>query len=169
MGGLAPDSNDPMSEEMQHYLQMTWRQIQTTIPGTEFNFDYWRLNTPRRSTYPACRAVLSARAQAAELEDAMLEGIQRAYYLEAKNPSDTPVLIDIAKAIGCNVAQFTQDLTSPTINRLLQNEMHRARELGATGFPSLIHVADNSTHRLLDIHYGNHQYILEQIESLNVA
>ncbi|MGB5741033.1 MAG: DsbA family protein, partial [Sedimenticolaceae bacterium] len=55
LGGLAPDSDQPMPADMQMRLQQTWRRIQQRIPGTRFNFDFWRVCDPRRSTWPACR------------------------------------------------------------------------------------------------------------------
>jgi len=33
MGGLAPDSNEPMTDEMREYIQMNWRKIEHSIPG----------------------------------------------------------------------------------------------------------------------------------------
>ena len=46
VGGLAPDSAEPMPEAMQLALQNTWRTIQSRIPGTEFNYDFWRARLP---------------------------------------------------------------------------------------------------------------------------
>ena len=48
VGGLAPDSDAPMPAEMRLGLQQTWRRIQHTIPGSEFNFDFWSECSPRR-------------------------------------------------------------------------------------------------------------------------
>jgi len=67
LGGLAPDSNDPMPESMQLSLQQTWQRIAEVIPGTEFNFDFWTQNAPRRSTWPSCRAVIAARRQSQDV------------------------------------------------------------------------------------------------------
>ncbi|MBX2883422.1 MAG: DsbA family protein [Granulosicoccus sp.] len=169
MGGLAPDSDQPMPAEMQQHLQHIWRQIQRTIPGTEFNFDFWSNNIPRRSTYPACRAVLAARSQSVQLEQAMLLAIQEAYYLQAKNPSDYSTLTELAKQIGCDTDQFTQELTSRTIDQQLKSEIHFARELGAMGFPSLILETATGSRHPMNVAYGNPQHILEQIELLNVG
>ncbi len=82
LGGLAPDTNEPMPGELQVFLQQTWSRIHEQL-GTQFNFDFWTKCQPKRSTYPACRAVLVARQQG--LEKAMDEAIQQAYYLQAKN------------------------------------------------------------------------------------
>ena len=114
LGGLAPDSNEPMQQEMQTFLEQTWHKINAQL-GTEFNYDFWQNCQPRRSTYPACRAVLIAREQG--LEQAMLEGIQTAYYLEAKNPSDLDTLTAIATKIGLNNAEFVKLMHCEKLNQ----------------------------------------------------
>ena len=65
LGGLAPDSDEPMPKQMQSDISGYWRRIQQHIPGTKFNFDFWDKCEPRRSTYPSCRAVIAARKQEA--------------------------------------------------------------------------------------------------------
>ncbi|MCJ8272080.1 MAG: DsbA family protein, partial [Psychrosphaera sp.] len=57
VGGLAPDSDLPMPADMQTFLQGVWHKINAQL-GTQFNHDFWTHCQPRRSTYPACRAVL---------------------------------------------------------------------------------------------------------------
>ncbi len=71
---------------LQQKIQQTWRRIEQTVPNMKFNYDFWMINTPVRSTYPACRAVLAARQQGADFEDKMIGAIQTAYYQKAKNP-----------------------------------------------------------------------------------
>ena len=136
-GGLAPDSKQAMPESMQLSLQQTWQHIQQVIPGTKFNHQFWSLNAPRRSTYPACRAVLAAKTQNPDLEIPMMKAIQKAYYLDAKNPSDDTILIELATNIGCNTDRFTQALNSEATQQTLMSQIHFARMLGAQGFPSL--------------------------------
>ncbi|TEU21809.1 MAG: DsbA family protein, partial [Gammaproteobacteria bacterium] len=67
LGGLAPDNNEPMNNEMRKYIQKNWQKIEMTIPGTKFNYDFWEKCTPKRSTYPACRAVIAVREQNPQL------------------------------------------------------------------------------------------------------
>lgn len=137
VGGLAADSKVPMPADMRQYLQDTWRRIQQKIPGTEFNFDFWALNTPRRSTYPACRAVIAAR-QLADLEEQMTYGIQQAYYLRAKNPSDLDTLVDIAAATGMDAEAFSALMNSEEIHRSLATELSQVRSIGINSFPGLL-------------------------------
>ncbi|MFK5983922.1 MAG: hypothetical protein QM479_00650 [Pseudomonadota bacterium] len=63
LGGLAKDSDEPMTAETRTMVETAWHNIEKKIPAKKFNFDFWTLNTPRRSTYPACRAVIAARQQ----------------------------------------------------------------------------------------------------------
>ncbi|OBT13857.1 thioredoxin [Vibrio sp. UCD-FRSSP16_10] len=141
VGGLAPDSDIAMPGQMQAQIASYWNKI-TSLLGTEFNHDFWSMNTPRRSTYPSCRAMLAARRQGRELQ--MLTAVQHAYYLQAKNPSDMSVLVALADDIGLDVAKFCSDIESNEINEALISEISFARSIGGNSFPSLFVVGQDS-------------------------
>lgn len=162
LGGLAPDNDQLMPIAMQQTIEATWKQIQREVPGTDFNFDFWRLNQPRRSTYPACRAVLAARKQHPESADKMLLAIQQAYYLDARNPSDLDVLISLAEAIGLDVTSFSSYIVSETCQHDLLKEINFSRDLHVYSFPSLVLDRDGEQVSL-EIDYTNAQNILRQI------
>ncbi len=162
LGGLAPDSNEIMPDKMREYIQYNWQKIEKNIPGTIFNYDFWANCTPVRSTYPACRAVIAAKNQNDQLEISMINAIQEAYYLYAKNPSKDTTLINIAKAIGLNVTQFKKDLNSNTTQQQLDNNINLSKSLGAKGFPSIVLKRDSVT-KLIKIDYNNSDFILKQI------
>ena len=143
LGGLAPDSDQPMPDATQNMVQGHWRNIQSTV-GTEFNFDFWSKCEPRRDTYKACRAVIAASWQAAE--EAMIEAIQKAYYLRAMNPSNLETLGDLAGELDLNRDRFMQDLVSEQLEVEFQNELSLRRQLNVRNFPSLVLVyASGST------------------------
>jgi putative protein-disulfide isomerase len=127
-----------MPKEMQQYLQKTWKTIESTIPGTRFNHDFWTLCQPRRSTWPACRAVLAARHQGLEYDLAMTIAIQQGYYLQAKNPSDDSTLIGFAEELGLDTGSFSGRLNAEATRQQLEQEIILARRLGVQGFPSLL-------------------------------
>lgn len=135
LGGLAPDSDLPMPHEMQQFLQQTWHKIHQQL-GTVFNHDFWTCCYPRRSTYPSCRAAIIARQS--EQEAQMIYAIQQAYYLQAKNPSNIDVLIDIAVSLGIDKQHFVQQISSDELNQQLMAELTFARQLPIQGFPSLV-------------------------------
>lgn len=166
LGGLAPDSDEPMPLDMQTMLQGTWQRIQQTIPGTQFNFDFWTSNTPRRSTWPSCRAVIAVRRQNQALESSMIEAIQTAYYLQARNPSDHDVLADIAAELGCDRTIFLTDLNSEAVQQEFVNERAFAARIGAQGFPSLFLATPENLVHPIAINYSQSQSILDQVGAL---
>ena len=163
LGGLAADTTDTMPASMQKTIHQTWQKIQTEIPGTEFNFDFWTQCTPRRSTYAACRAVLAAKNQ--DHAQAMLFAIQQAYYLHALNPSDDDTLIELARELNLNTLQFEEDLNSNTTQQKLNDEFELRNALYVHSFPSLVFEINDKQHNI-HIDYNNPEIMLSKIHSL---
>lgn len=161
-GGLAPETQEPMDANMRSYLQQAWHKI-TDLTGVEFNHDFWVLNTPKRSTYPACKAVVVARQYGLELE--MYMAIQRLYYQQAGNPSEYENLYRLAEGLGLDRQQFIAQIHSGEIAKLLQQEIMLAEQLGAQGFPSLVLVRDNTAH-FIEHSYTDVEENLKKIRSL---
>ena len=164
LGGLAPDSDEPMTEETKGYVQKAWHTIQERIPGTDFNFDFWNKCAPRRSTYPACRAVIAARNTSADSELSYIRALQEAYYLRAMNPSDTATHIRLAGELGLDTKTFEQHLIDPKTHQTLLDEIAFARSIGGDSFPSLIVVDSQNQAHSLTIHYTDPQRILDDIQ-----
>ncbi|MCP4433633.1 MAG: DsbA family protein [Gammaproteobacteria bacterium] len=148
LGGLAPDSDELMPEAMQEMLQQTWQHIEQVIPGKHFNFDFWNRCKPRRSTYPACRAVIAAREQGDVYDSLMTRQIQQAYYQQARNPSDKTTLIELATEIGMDADLFTEQLTAKVTHQKLLREISTVRSMGINGFPSVIVEDENGLRRI---------------------
>jgi putative protein-disulfide isomerase len=138
LGGLAIDTDEPMPDDMREFIQTNWYRIEKQVPGTTFNHDFWQHCQPRRSTYPACRAVIAARQQGAEFDLEMIWAIQQAYYLQARNPSDSSTLIELAAEIGLNQEKFSEDLQSKETDEVLRQEIKQSRQMGLNTFPSLL-------------------------------
>jgi len=163
LGGLAPDSEVPMPAAMRSMLQQTWQRIEQMIPGTEFNFEFWQKCSPRRSTYPANRAVIAAREQGDEFDSRMTARIQRAYYLEAKNPSDESTLIELATDIGLDADLFAASLIAESTQHKLITEIQATREMGIDSFPSMVvQKADGLRH--IGLNYTQPEVMIREIE-----
>ena len=162
MGGLAPDSDQPMPYELRDKLMATWRYIQQNIPGTEFNYDFWTEQSPRRSTYPACRAVMAAKMLNAHREQPMILAIQQAYYLSAKNPSDEDTLVDCAESIGLDRNQFTDTLRSSECDAAFAKDREQSRLLGISSFPSLV-ITRKDARFSIPVNYTRYSLTMEQI------
>ncbi len=164
LGGLAPDTDNPMPEEMQTYVQDNWHRIQQAVPGTRFNFDFWSRCQPRRATYPACRAVIAARQQDPAAEEPMILAIQKAYYLQARNPSENATLVELAIETGLNSAVFARSLQTPELHEVLLREIADCRRLRVNSFPTLLLQTGQSCLRLT-LDYHSEESVLQQIGS----
>lgn len=143
MGGLAPDSNQPMEESLKQTIASYWRHIEQQTQ-VSFNHDFWKLNTPYRSTYPACRAVISAERLKEKSAQAMVKAIQAAYYQEAKNPSLEETLIACAGSIDLDEERFADVLRSEETEQDLQQHLGTTHLLQVSGFPALIYADDQN-------------------------
>ncbi|PKH05912.1 DsbA family protein [Moritella sp. Urea-trap-13] len=162
LGGLAPDTDEPMPEMMQAQIASHWKKIENFL-GSKFNYEFWTDNTPRRATYPACRAIVAARAQ--DAEQAMLDAIQVAYYTQAKNPSDNSVLVALAKNIGLDIPQFETDLLALKTHQALLTEIRFARSIGGSSFPSLFVVREGKQVEI-PVDYKDAEVTIELIRSV---
>ncbi len=166
LGGLAPDTDQPMPAEMQTKLKGIWQKIQQTVPGTQFNYEFWETCVPRRSTYVACRAVIAARKQDPRNEEAMILAIQQAYYLEAKNPADLNTLIDLANKIGLDSECFIADIKSQAVNQVLMEEIEFSQRLKVNGFPTLL-LENNGAFTNIPHDYQDAKLVLDQVKQLS--
>jgi len=165
LGGLAKDSEQVMPAQLQQTLQSTWQRIQQRIPGTKFNFDFWSNCVPRRSTYPACRAVIAARQQGELFDILMTEAIQNAYYLQARNPSDIDTLVSVADELGLDTNLFSQAMDSSEVESILQQEIAESISLGMEGMPSLV-LVENTSRWYIPVDYTDVDAMLETINVL---
>ena len=163
LGGLAADTDLPMPLSMQEQIKSNWIRIEDTIPGVKFNFDFWNKRVPRRSTYPACRAVIAARKQGLENDVKMTAAIQHAYYKEARNPSDKSVLIELACELKLSTSKFEKDLISDETEEEFTEEMRLSRALYAESYPSLVLVIEEDSFNI-KVNYNDSHRMKEQIE-----
>jgi len=163
LGGLAPDSDIPMPENIRQYVLQNWRAIEKEVPETKFNYDFWDKCQPRRSTYPACRAVIAARKQKNKFDTTMTLAIQEAYYLQARNPSNYETLIELAGEIGADKNKFSKDITSPAIDNILKEEIQKCKNLNLKSLPSILFVNEKERIRI-EPDYHNAEVMLNKIQ-----
>ena len=92
----------------------------------------------------------------------MIYGIQKSYYLEAQNPSNDDVLINIAESLGLDIDKFKIDLKSLQVNEILLDEIKVVRSMDMNSMPSLV-LQINGTLKGIDIDYLDANYIVKQI------
>ena len=165
LGGLAPDNDNPMSDDIRDYVIKNWNSIEKRVPETKFNYDFWKKCKPRRSTYPACRAIIAARKQKNEFDTKMTTAIQKAYYLQARNPSDYETLIELAGEIGADKNKFSRDVASTETDEILKQEIEQYKNLGLKSLPSLLFINDKNKLKI-EPDYINPDSMLEKINSI---
>ena len=95
----------------------------------------------------------------------MTQAIQLAYYTQARNPSDEQTLLALADELGLDSTAFAAALASETVQQQLLTEIAHARQLHATGFPSLVLDTGGSLWPIA-IDYNDCTPMLELINSL---
>ncbi|MEP0072899.1 MAG: DsbA family protein, partial [Marinomonas sp.] len=93
----------------------------------------------------------------------MYHAIQKAYYLDAKNPSDIDTLTECAEHIGLKPESFQKAMSHVKNEKLIEEEISQARQLGLNSFPSLaLLIGDRLMPIPLD--YKDHTSMLEVIK-----
>ena len=75
----------------------------------------------------ACRTVLAAARLSPEHEALMIEAIQHACYLNARNPFNVDTLIDLAGEIGLDPERFSAEISSDVVEAQMREEVAFAR------------------------------------------
>lgn len=165
MGGLAPDNDEPMGEDLRQAISSYWYEIEKKTQVT-FNHDYWKLNTPYRSTYPACRAVIAAEVLKEKNTVQMIKAIQSAYYKEAKNPSLEQTLIECAKSIGLDESEFKRTLHSKEIENQFRQQLILSHQLQASSFPTLFYINEKNQAHILAQGYTQAKNIEQRFNNI---
>jgi len=164
LGGLAKDTDTTMSISMQENIKSNWHEIEKNIIGIKFNYDFWSQCTPKRSTYLSCRAVIAATLQHKKYENLMINAIQTAYYLNAKNPSNLDTLYQLADEVNFNKNQFIKDINSEKVETILKKQIKLSRDIGADSFPSLYLLKNNNYHPIA-LDYNDANITINHIKS----
>lgn len=95
----------------------------------------------------------------------MTKAIQRAYYQEARNPSDESTLIELAQELNLSADDFKKDLISAEIQEKLIDEINLTRELYVESFPNLVLKTGNKIHSI-KLDYNNSEVVLNVIKCI---
>ena len=95
----------------------------------------------------------------------MTEAIQRAYYLEARNPSDYSTHLQLAEQLDLDVQGFKSDLQSNETEEELMRQLQLTQSMNVRGFPGLVLTLDGEQHGVA-IDYVNPDLTLSLINEL---
>ncbi|AHL75078.1 DSBA oxidoreductase [Stutzerimonas stutzeri] len=106
--------------------------------GQPFNFDAGLPDGLVYDTEPACRAVVAARSLDPQLVWPLVGLIQRAFYVDGRNVTMPPELVDLAEAAGIPRIEFADRFDSQAVRDATEADFDWARNLGIAGFPTLL-------------------------------
>ncbi len=137
MGGLRPLTRTPMDEAQRAEIEHHWQSVEERS-GQTFDYDFFQRGEFIYDTEPACRAVCVVRAIARPLVLDFFEAVQRAFYAENRDVTDLGVLSEIARKQGVDHVSFEERFSDVASAYETAGDFHAARQLGVTGYPSVI-------------------------------
>ena len=137
VGGLRPGNTERFDEQRRDYILGHWKAVHERT-GQPFNFEFRMKPGFIYDTEPASRAVVTVRSLRPDLAFPVFREIQRAFYVDNRDVTQEAVLADIAHAHGIEHATFLASFHDPETKKQEWREFEQCRELGITGFPSLL-------------------------------
>lgn len=173
LGGLRAYNQQVMPNELKSTLHHHWEEV-TKRSGKPFGKGQFDREGYIYDTEPACRAVVTIRAHAAEHTLAMYHAIQHAFYAEGRDITQTSVLADVwqelldSKTIGkvdFSKDAFTTAFESDGIKTQTRNDFAMVQQWGIRGFPALIAVV-NGEAQLVANGYMEADEMLQRVQQV---
>ena len=89
-------------------------------------------------TEPACRAIVTARSLAPDCAWKLLGLIQRAFYVEGRDVTLAPVLVELAEQAGIPRIEFAGEFDRADQHAATAADFTWVQDLGIAGFPTLL-------------------------------
>ena len=159
MGGLRPGNTERFDQSRRAYILQHWHAVHTQT-GQRFNFEFQMGPTFTYDTEPASRAVVVTRQLAPGQEWEFLKNVQEAFYVQNIDVTQAEVLENLAVKLGMDASQFRQTFQDPPTKSAVWEEFDQVRQLGVSGFPTLLGRQGESVRMLM------HGY--QDFESLKV-
>ena len=137
MGGLRGGDPIPMGDDLAAMIQNAWERIEETT-GQPFNHEFWRRHRPLMTTWPACRAVLTAKAIDPSRQWPFMVGMFEAYFTGLMDPTKRETHLTVAQRLGFELREFETMLDSARIDAALQEDLQFTQKYGVTGFPTVV-------------------------------
>ena len=173
MGGLRAGGGDAWNAGFRSFLRQEWTHIAAQT-GQPFGFRLLERSAFSYDTEPACRAVVTARAQFGQTQDAICReltffaAIQRKFYVEGDDPKEPSFYRDICRATGIEPEQFETAIASAEAVAATQREFRLARQLGVRGFPTVMLQTATGLHEI-SVGYVTLSALTERISKFKVV
>lgn len=149
MGGLSRDYGELVGAQKDAFfarLVAHWLDV-AEDSGMPLDPRLW-LESPLRSTYPACTAVKAAAEQAGDGGYAYLRRLREGLMCERRKLDHGEALVEEARAAGLDVQRFRVDLSSHAITELFGADLDEVRDPPADALAAGRTVTDGRHRRL---------------------
>jgi len=139
VGGLRAGNDKIMDAEAKATIRHHWEEV-NKASGQPFDFDFFERDDFTYDTEPACRACVTVRGIKPAATLNYLELLHRSFYANNQDITDTSVLASLAVSLGIDAAHFTKVFLSDEAKAATFDDFQIARNLGVTGFPTIVAV-----------------------------
>lgn len=139
MGGLRSSGEQNWTEEFRSYLKENWDNV-NRYTAQNFNIKLLEKKDFDYNTEPSCRAVLCVKTMDESKVLSFMHHLQKAFYEEALDITQTDIILDIVKQEGLDEQIFSSLFESKKIIEATLGDKYKARSMGANSFPSLVFI-----------------------------
>ena len=139
MGGLRSTQDQAWTPEFRSFLKQSWENVHHKTAQV-FDYNFLEKEQFDYDTEPACRAVLTVKALDHEKSFSFLHTIQKSFYQDGLDITQTNILSKTAEDIGINKEKFLELFMSQKMKELTLADKYKARSMGANSFPSLVFI-----------------------------
>jgi len=139
MGGLRSSGDEAWTAEFKAYLAEHWGHVFSQT-GQPFNKVLFEKESFDYDTEPACRALVTVRYLDEKRAFTFMNALQKAFYQDGRDITQTDVLCDIALETGLDRDVFKELFLSQKMRESTQADKYKARSMGANSFPSLVFI-----------------------------
>ena len=137
VGGLRPGGGDPWNKQFQDFLKHHWEEVNARS-GQPFGYELFDREAFNYDTEPSCRAVVTVRSIAPELEHRFFELVQHYFYVQNDDPAEVAFYQPICDKLGIDFAQFSTRFQSEEMRQATIADFQLSRQWGVSGFPTVL-------------------------------
>ena len=137
VGGLRPGNTERFNTQRRETILAHWRSVHDRT-AQPFNFVFQMGVDFTYDTEPASRAFVVVRTLDSTQAFSYFKEIQRAFYVGNQDVTKENVLTKLALAQGIDQLTFQKSFNNPGLKQNVWDEFARCRQLGVSGFPSLL-------------------------------
>ena len=137
LGGLRPGNTERFDDSRRAYILKHWHAVHSRT-GQPFKFEFQMAPTFTYDTEPASRAIVVIRKLLFGKEWDYLNLIQKSFYVQNADVTNSDILGNLAMELGMDALQFSRAFQDSKTKELVWDDFEQARQFGVDGFPTLI-------------------------------